>query len=55
MKWCIAAGLVAVIVGTWVIVALFAEVSDEQDAAPDEPELELAPERKRTRSRATRF
>ncbi len=51
----IAAGLVAVVVGVWAIVALFAEVGDEQEAAADEPELERAPERKRARSRATRF
>lgn len=51
----IAAGLVVGAVGVWVVVALFAEVGDEQEATADEPEFEQAPERKRARSRATRF
>lgn len=59
MMWLIFGGVgvlvfvVALVV--WAVVALLAEVGDEQDEATDDPDPQPMPERIRVRSRAARY
>jgi hypothetical protein len=65
MVWLIFGGIgvlvVVAAVCVWAVVALLAEVGDEQDATTDdpgfdsEPEFERAAKRKRVHSRAARY